>query len=271
LGDCYLTDDLDRPNKTTLPAGTIIPAGGFLLVWADDSPRVTNTADLHLTFRLGQEGESLGLFAPDGTAVDTVQFGRQRPDVSQGRWPDGADPEFRLFPVPTPRASNVLPTSRHAPRLTPVDDQTVNLGHALTLQVSATDADVPAQTLTFALAPEAPAGAHVQPDGRFAWTPTASGVYPITVRVTDDGSPSLSDETGFVVTVRPATLAPRISRVVRSEAGLTLTWLAEAGQTCQLQFKADLNDPVWMDLGDPVPGAAESSATDHSLGGASER
>lgn len=69
----------------------------------------------------------------------------------------------------------------------------------------ATDADLPPDRLTFRLEPGAPAGAAVDPDtGVFRWRPTralAPGVYPITLTVTDDGLPPLSDSATFTVTV----------------------------------------------------------------------
>lgn len=70
---------------------------------------------------------------------------------------------------------------------------------------TATDADVPPNRLTFRLEPGAPAGATVDPDtGVFRWKPTraqAPGVYPLTLTVTDDGTPPLSDSASFTVTV----------------------------------------------------------------------
>ena len=62
---------------------------------------------------------------------------------------------------------------------------------------SATDPDLPANTLAFSLI-GAPTGASIDPvTGEFSWTPAESqgpGVYTFTVKVTDNGDPSLSDE-----------------------------------------------------------------------------
>ena len=46
--------------------------------------------DLHVNFSLAAGGEQVGLFAPDGTAIDQVTFFGQINDVSLGRYPDGA-------------------------------------------------------------------------------------------------------------------------------------------------------------------------------------
>jgi hypothetical protein len=103
----------DRPATTAgrwnIPAGTIIPARGFLFLWADeDTGRNGTDTFLHAGFRLSQNGEGIGLFAPDGSTVDSVTFGAQTNNMSQGRWPDGnADRYF--MPTPTPNAPNVIP------------------------------------------------------------------------------------------------------------------------------------------------------------------
>ena len=70
----------------------MIPAEGFLLVWADkDEEQNGMGSDLHLPFGLSRDGDSIGLFAPDGTLVHAVTFGAQEQDESGGLFPDGAD------------------------------------------------------------------------------------------------------------------------------------------------------------------------------------
>ena len=91
------------------------------------------------------------------------------------------------------------------PVLNPIDDQTVAAGTALSLVVSATDPDQPANKLTYQIVGDVPAGAAIDPaTGNFSWTPTseqAGQTFTLTIRVTDDGQPSLSDETQFRVEV----------------------------------------------------------------------
>src|SRR5262245_35945490 len=100
----------------------------------------------------------------------------------------------------------------NAPVLGVIANQTVNEGSVLTVTASATDADVPANTLTYSLDPGAPAGANVNStSGLLSWTPSEAqgpGSYPITVRVTDSGTPSLSDTKTFTVTVSEVNSAP---------------------------------------------------------------
>jgi len=86
LGGFTMTDDLTRPEQVVLPDGLTLEGGEFLVLWADnDSDQGPN----HLDFKLSAGGEEIGLFAPDGTPVDSVTFGAQEPDVSMGRVPDG--------------------------------------------------------------------------------------------------------------------------------------------------------------------------------------
>ncbi len=109
LGGFFLTDTTANPTQFTIPAGTVIPAGGYLLVWADGEADQNATANgqLHVNFKLSAAGESIGLYTPDGTRVDLVTFGPQLPDAAQGRYPDGAD--GIVLPVATPGKRNVLP------------------------------------------------------------------------------------------------------------------------------------------------------------------
>jgi hypothetical protein len=76
---------------------------------------------------------------------------------------------------------------------------------AVTFTASATDADIPANELTFSLDAGAPAGATIDATtGAFTWTPTATGTFTVTVRVTDNGTPSLSDSETIEITVSGA-------------------------------------------------------------------
>ncbi len=105
-----LSDRLtDTTGRWSIPTGTTIPARGFMLVWADEdtAQNATYTTALHAGFKLSQGGEAIGLFAPDGSVVDSVMFGAQTNNVSQGRWPDG-NANLYFMPTPTPRAGNVI-------------------------------------------------------------------------------------------------------------------------------------------------------------------
>ncbi|MDO9537030.1 MAG: Ig-like domain-containing protein [Thermoplasmata archaeon] len=98
-----------------------------------------------------------------------------------------------------------------APILTVIGNRVVNEETTLTIPVMATDADLPANTLTFILEAGAPTGASITSGGLFTWTPTETqgpGFYNITVRVTDNGVPALFDNQTFMVKVNDVNVAP---------------------------------------------------------------
>ncbi len=103
----YITDDLLDLTlwqiPTTSPDSTTIPAGGFLVLFADKIPEA---GVLHVNIKLSGSGEQIGLVAPNGTSIiDSLTFGAQAADTSYGRNPDGSD-NWQLFPTPTLGASN---------------------------------------------------------------------------------------------------------------------------------------------------------------------
>jgi hypothetical protein len=109
-GGYRLTDDPSVPAKFVIPAAIVLPAGGHLLVWADEEPGQTDPkGDLHLNFNLRRSGDTVALYDPAGRLVDWVTFGAQANDVSEGRWPDGGPEPFYRMPIPTPRAANAVP------------------------------------------------------------------------------------------------------------------------------------------------------------------
>jgi hypothetical protein len=90
-------------------------------VWADnDVLQNGSNGDLHVNFKLSQSGEAIGLFAPDGSIIDTITFGPQKPDVSQGRYPDGNSMPFFFLPQATPKAPNANPNVDQ-PKLLSID------------------------------------------------------------------------------------------------------------------------------------------------------
>ncbi len=107
LAGFYITDDLSDLTKWQIPSvspdSTTIPAGGFLVLWADKQPE---QGVLHVNIKLSGKGEQIGLTAPNGTTViDSLTFGAQTADVSTGRLPDGSS-HWQTFTTPTPGASN---------------------------------------------------------------------------------------------------------------------------------------------------------------------
>jgi hypothetical protein len=90
LTNWILSDSAPAAANFVIPAGYSIPANGHLIVWADNElVQNTGSGQLHVPFKLSTSGETLTLKAPDATVVDTVTFGQQLKNRSQGRSPDG--------------------------------------------------------------------------------------------------------------------------------------------------------------------------------------
>ncbi len=117
-----------------------------------------------------------------------------------------------------------------APVLTVPANQTINELTMLVLTNTATDADLPANTLSFSLL-SAPAGMTLDPNtGVLTWTPTETqgpGTNLITVQVTDNGSPPLSASRSFTVVVSEANTAPELTvpanQTINEQTFLVLT------------------------------------------------
>ncbi len=128
-----------------------------------------------------------------------------------------------------------------APILTSIGSKTVDEEVPLAFTATATDSDIPANTLTFSLSGAVPAGASITSAGVFTWTPTEAqgpGTYMFDVVVTDDGSPVLSHSETIIVTVNEANAAPVLasigSKMIDEEAPLAFAATAtdsDAGQT----------------------------------------
>jgi hypothetical protein len=104
LGGLFLTDDLAQSTQWQFPE-VELAAGGFLLVWCDDD---LGDGPLHANFKLSAGGETIALFGratAGNPLIDGYEFGPQSPDISEGRYYDGALP-WHFFDLPTPGASN---------------------------------------------------------------------------------------------------------------------------------------------------------------------
>jgi hypothetical protein len=138
LGGFFLTDDALSPAAFPIPAGTVIPAGGYLLVWADGetSSQATVPLQLHAPFKLNAAGETIQLRNGDGTVVDSVVFGAQTTGVSEGRYPAGG-PVIGALTLATPGQPNAWTRIREWAWNGPVLQLTVDATAGLTYQLEA--------------------------------------------------------------------------------------------------------------------------------------
>jgi hypothetical protein len=99
---------------------------------------------------------------------------------------------------------NEVTQANQPPQLSPIFNTSLLAGRTLNLTNTATDPDVPPQTLTFQLL-SAPAGMTLNPStGWLTWRPLiaqAGTTNTVIVRVADSGTPSLTDTQTFSVFV----------------------------------------------------------------------
>ena len=84
----------------------MIPAGSYLVVWADDD--ADDEPGLHTNFKLSADGEILLLVdvdERDNVILDQVSFGEQQTGVAYGRVPVGTG-SFVVLSSATPAQAN---------------------------------------------------------------------------------------------------------------------------------------------------------------------
>lgn len=140
----YFSDNPTNLTKYKFPAGSVVPANGFLRIWLSGRPNEPfNLANIHLDFMIGQTygTEVLSLVNPDGTTivdsyaiVNSCQLGH-----SMGRSPNGAD-NWMVFDNPTMAASNNTAAHNYAP--TPVFSEPAGYhGGAINVAITLPDPD----------------------------------------------------------------------------------------------------------------------------------
>lgn len=123
----YLSDDPKEPNKYQIPTtsalNTIVPAHGFLTVWADD---LESLSQLHTPFKLGnKKGEQVRLTSSEEFVernapffidhpelkefADALVYNSHKGDESVGRYPDGANTFYHMH-RPTIGFTNTIHT-----------------------------------------------------------------------------------------------------------------------------------------------------------------
>jgi hypothetical protein len=163
-----------------------------------------------------------------------------------------------------------------APTLMVTRNRTIHQFATLVVTNTATDPDLPANTLTYSLV-SAPDGVLLDPStGVLSWTPTEAqrpSTNFITLRVTDNGAPPLSDSASFTVVVNEANSSPEIAQVPRqtirpgSFLAITNTAFDPDVPPDRLTFSLGVNAPAGASI-DPTsgvftwkPSAAQADST----------
>ncbi|MDZ4705079.1 MAG: lamin tail domain-containing protein [Saprospiraceae bacterium] len=115
LGGWFLSDNPNNIPKWEIPAGTIIPGKGYLIVWADENG---TQAGLHANFKLSAGGENLYLVLPDTTILQEIEFPEQETDMGYARIPNGTG-DF-VIQAPTFNGNNEGIVGTDSPEFTPI-------------------------------------------------------------------------------------------------------------------------------------------------------
>ncbi|MBI5384950.1 MAG: hypothetical protein HZA90_09730 [Verrucomicrobia bacterium] len=119
--------------------------------------------------------------------------------------------------------------------LSPVSVLPVSEGSTISFTVPGFDDNNPAQQLRWTLAPGSPDGAMIDPaTGEFSWTPTEAqgpSTNLVTLRVSDDGIPSLSANNSFTVIVNETNSPPVLTVPTNQTINELAAWSDTASAT----------------------------------------
>ena len=141
LDEWALTDDPADLTKWEFP-DAIIPAGGFLVVFASDKNRLVAKGEMHTNFRLNNSGEFLALVMSDGVTVAT-QFLPEYPFIDDDKsygLPSNSN-SMNYLQQPTPGAANSTTVPDPEIEFFAGSPLLINAGESATLTWSVAGAD----------------------------------------------------------------------------------------------------------------------------------
>jgi hypothetical protein len=292
--------DFNFPSNTVVPAGGYLVLVNFDPVNDPTSRNTfTNTYGANLplvgpyTGRLNNDGEDLEILRPDAPqtipgpdfglvpyiVVDRVDYKDTFPwaQVADGSGWSLSKLSSALYGneannwqgnMPTPGAANFAAASNTPPTLNTLVNRSAHAGYPVSFTATANDPDLPGQTLTYSLVNTVPAGATIgASSGVFNWTPTTNQIsaHTISVRVTDNGSPNLSDTKSFTLTVLAL---PRVRSVTVSNGVANVTWDSFSGRRYKIFTTPTLTSPNWVQVGGDI--IASGPTTTISVGSGSD-
>jgi glucuronoarabinoxylan endo-1,4-beta-xylanase len=217
------------------------PSGATVGSLVTFDPDVANTFAYNLVSGTGSDDNAA--FSLNGSALKTAAtFNYQAKNSYSIRvrsTDQGGLFVEKVFAITVTKASET-------PVFTPVADQTINAGVTLVITNAVTDRDVPPLTLTFSLL-NAPTNATMTSDGSgtngiFVWRAPvgqAGMTNPVSVLVTDSGTPSLSATNNFNVIVNPLNL-PVLGPVMLANGQVNLVVSGDQGPDYTLLTSTDL-------------------------------
>ncbi len=221
---------INEVNSAPVMGSLTDQAIGETMAWSVNA--VATDADLPsniLTFEV--------VSGPDGLTVGADGWIRWTPSEAQG--PSTNPVIVRVFDngVPSLSVTNsfilIVNEGNSAPVLTVPWNQAINELAAWNANAGATDGDLPPNTLTFELV-SGPSGLTVSSSGFITWTPAEDQgptTNTVSVRVYDDGAPSLSVTNSFTLTVREVNSAPLLALPTDQTILELATWSANVTAT----------------------------------------
>ena len=208
----------------TVPASQTI---NELALWSANATAIdTDLPPNNLTFAL--------VSGPGGLTVSPSGLISWTPSEAQG--PGSYSVAVRVYDDGTPSlsATNSFQLTvnevNSAPVLTVPTNQTISELVLWTGNATATDTDLPPNNLTFALV-SGPNGLTVNSNGVISWTPSEAqgpSTNVVTVRVYDDGTPSMSATNSFTLTVSEVNSAPVLTLPPNQTINELALWTANA-------------------------------------------
>ena len=205
---------VDEINQAPTVTPIILPASivealpwSFQVVASDtDSPTVqTLTYSLSETAPLGALIDSIGNFS--WTPTEDLGGQEQPVEFEILISDDGAPVQTTRIPV-----SIMVTEANTSPTLSLLPDISIPEGEAWEIEATATDTDIPLNTLEFSLGANAPQGMDLSPEGVLTWVPSelqGPGIFEISVSVDDGtGSDNSSSTSTFSVTVEDVNQPP---------------------------------------------------------------
>jgi hypothetical protein len=190
--------------------------------------------------------------APQGASIDATGVITWTPDESQGPGTNQFTTVVTDDGTPPRSATNtfevVVTEVNTAPVLPEQVDRTMTVLEQLTVTNTATDADIPANSLSYQLI-DPPAGAAINANGVITWTPgDAQGPSTnlFTTVVLDNGVPALAATNTFNVVVNRPLLPPDVAIALPSTNGMVITIDGQTGVDYTVLGSTNLSD--WFPL-----------------------
>jgi hypothetical protein len=264
-------------NGPILPSQTDQTVAEMTLLLVTNTANDTDLPPLMLTYSL--------VNSPAGISIDTNGVISWTPTEAQGPGTNVITTIVTDSGTPAVSATNsftVVVQEINLPPVLPLQtNRTLIDLQTLTVINTATDPDIPANTLTYVLQ-TGPTNAVIDTNGIITWTPVA-GQVPSTnlfTTVVTDFNPwavneqSLSATNSFLVSVNPSQVPPPpilIDSITVTDGVATITWSTAIGYTYRLQYKDNVADAAWMDLPADVPGAGPSATLTNVVTGSTQR